>query len=119
MARLYGVSQRRIQQLIKIYKDTGEYQTLNPNRRPKRHLTEKEKDIIEKARKESRFGAQKSMVGGKLQIIGSDVRFDIFRTDFQSPKFRKIIKHLGMHQAPVMRWTKQSNEKNLLESLHN
>ena len=58
MARLYGVSQRRVQQLVKIYRDTGEYPTLNPNRRPKKHLTEEEKDIIEKARKESRFGAR-------------------------------------------------------------
>jgi putative transposase len=58
MARLYGVSQRRIQQLVKIYKETGEYPELNPNRRPERHLTEKEKNIIEDAYKDSYLGAR-------------------------------------------------------------
>jgi putative transposase len=58
MARLYDVSQRRVQQLVKIYRDTGEYPTLNPNRRPKTYLTEEEKDIIEKAYKECYLGAR-------------------------------------------------------------
>ena len=47
MARLYGVSQRRVQQLVKIYRDTGEYPVLNSRRRPKRYLTDEEKEIIE------------------------------------------------------------------------
>ncbi len=58
MAHLYGVTQRRVQQLVQIYRETGEYPVLNPKRRPKRYLTDEEKDIIEKARKESRFGAR-------------------------------------------------------------
>jgi transposase len=58
MAHLYGVTQRRVQQLVQIYRETGEYPVLNPKRRPKRYLTDEEKNIIEKARKESRFGAK-------------------------------------------------------------
>ena len=58
MARLYGVSQRRVQQLVKIYRDTGEYPVLNPKRRPKRYLTDEEKDIIEEAHKIARLGAR-------------------------------------------------------------
>jgi len=58
VAQIYGVSQRRIQQLVKIYKDTGEYPTLNPNRRPKTYLSEEEEDIIEKAYKECYLGAR-------------------------------------------------------------
>lgn len=58
MARLYDVSQRGVQQLVKIYRDTGEYPTLNLGRRPKTYLTEEEKDIIEKTRKEYYLGAR-------------------------------------------------------------
>jgi putative transposase len=58
MARLYGVSQRRVQQLVKVYRDTGEYPKLNPNRRPKTYLSEEEKDIIERAYKECYLGAR-------------------------------------------------------------
>jgi len=58
VAQIYRVSQRRVQQLVKIYKKTGEYPVLNPNKRPKRHLIEEKKDIIEEARKKSRFGAR-------------------------------------------------------------
>ena len=60
---------------------------------------------------------QESMVGGKLQIIDSDVKLDIYRTDFQSPKFKKMIKDLGLHQAPVMRWTKQFKRRKALQCL--
>ncbi len=31
------MTNRRIEQLIKIFKETGEYPVLNPNRRPKLH----------------------------------------------------------------------------------
>jgi putative transposase len=58
IAQIYGVSQRRIQQLVKIYKDTGEYPTLNPTRRPRTYLSEEEKDIIERAYKECYLGAR-------------------------------------------------------------
>lgn len=64
-----------------------------------------------------RIHDQQSMVGGKLKITTSDVKLDIYRTDFQSLKFKKVIKHLGLHQAPVMRWTKQSKRKEALDYL--
>jgi len=64
-----------------------------------------------------RIHDQQSMVGGKLQIIDSDVKLDICRTDFQLQKFKRAVKHLGLHQAPVMRWTKQFERKKALQCL--
>ncbi len=58
VANIYKVSQRRIQQLVKIYKDTGEYPQLKMNRRPRTYLTDEQKEIIEKAYKESHLGAR-------------------------------------------------------------
>ncbi len=52
------VSQRRIQQLVKQFKETGEYPVLNPKRRPKTYLSEEQKKIIKKAYSESYFGAR-------------------------------------------------------------
>ena len=58
VAHIYNISQRRIQQLVKIFKDSGEYPQLKMNRRPKTHLTDKQKEIIEKAYRESHLGAR-------------------------------------------------------------
>lgn len=58
IAMIYGVSRRRIQQLVKTYKETGEYPTLNMKRRPKTYLTNEEKEIIERAYRESFLGAR-------------------------------------------------------------
>ncbi len=52
------VSQRRIQQLIKRFKETGEYPVLNPKRRPKTYLSEEQKKIIKQAYSESYLGAR-------------------------------------------------------------
>jgi len=45
VANIYKVSQRRIQQLVKIYKDTGEYPQLKMNRRPRTYLTDEQKEL--------------------------------------------------------------------------
>jgi putative transposase len=58
VAKACNVTQRRIQQLVKVYRDTGKYPTLNPKRRPKTCLSHEEKRIIEKAYKESSLGAR-------------------------------------------------------------
>jgi transposase InsO family protein len=58
IAMIYGVSRRRIQQLVKTYKETGKYPTLNMKRRPKTYLTDEEKEIIEGAYRESFLGAR-------------------------------------------------------------
>jgi len=59
LARHYGVSIRRIQQLVKEYKQTGKYPHLNPGRRPKgKPLTDTEKEIIDQVWEETRFGAR-------------------------------------------------------------
>ena len=57
VAKIYGVSTRRIQQLVKYYRETGEYPMLDKKRRPKTHLNRDEKQIIEDAYNESFIGA--------------------------------------------------------------
>jgi putative transposase len=58
VAAIYGVSRWRIQQLVKEYKETGEYPLLDKNRRPKTYLSDEEKRIIEEAYNESFLGAR-------------------------------------------------------------
>ena len=58
VATIYGVSRRRIQQLAKYYRETGEYPMLDKKRRPKTHLSDEEKQIIEDAYNESFLGAR-------------------------------------------------------------
>ncbi len=58
IAQQCSVSQRRIQQLVKAYKSTGKYPQSRPCGRPRTHLTDKQKEIIEKAYNESSLGAR-------------------------------------------------------------
>lgn len=62
VAAIYGVSARRIQQLVKSYKETGEYPVLDRKRRPRTPLSEEEEEeeerIIERAYNESFLGAR-------------------------------------------------------------
>ena len=58
VARDLKVSQRRIQQFVKHFKETGEYPVLNMNRRPKTYLTDEQKKIIQRAHVESFLGAK-------------------------------------------------------------
>ena len=57
-SRTYGITERRVQQLTKMYRDTGEFSKLNPNRRPKTHLSDEQKAIIDKVWEETRLGAR-------------------------------------------------------------
>ena len=57
IADTYGIGIRRIQQLNKIYKETGEIPCLCKSRRPKRELTENEKEIIDEAYNDVFLGA--------------------------------------------------------------
>ena len=58
VATIYGVSRRRIQQLVKYYRETGKYPMLDKRRRPKTHLSGEEKRIIEDAYNVSFLGAR-------------------------------------------------------------
>ena len=58
IAKTYGVSRRRIQQLAKEYKETGEYPVLNMKRRPRTYLNDEQKQVIEKAYNECFLGAR-------------------------------------------------------------
>jgi putative transposase len=53
VAEIYNVSDRWIQILVRRYRITGEYPVLNRMRRPKIELTDEEKELIDKAVKES------------------------------------------------------------------
>lgn len=62
VAAIYGVSARRIQQLVKSYKETGEYPVLDRKRRPRTPLSDEEEEeeerIIERGYNESFLGAR-------------------------------------------------------------
>ena len=58
VAAIYGVSARRIQQLVKSYKETGEYPVLDRKRRPRTPLSDEEERIIERGYNESFLGAR-------------------------------------------------------------
>ena len=46
VANTFDISPRRVEQFVKIFKETGKYPILNPKRRPKVYLTEDQKKII-------------------------------------------------------------------------
>ena len=58
-ARIYGVRVRRIQQVIKKYKEGGEVPVLKRERRPKTELSKEQKEIIEEVWRDTRVGARK------------------------------------------------------------
>jgi len=58
VAAIYGVSRRRIPQLVKSYKETGAYPVLDRKRRPRTPLSAEERQIIEAAYNESFLGAR-------------------------------------------------------------
>jgi len=58
VAYTFDISPRRVEQLVKFFKETGKYPILNPKRRPKVYLTEDQKKIIKQAYSESYFGAR-------------------------------------------------------------
>ena len=52
ISEIYNVTQRRIQLLVKKYKETGIYPIMNKERRPKILLTENQKELIDESLKE-------------------------------------------------------------------
>lgn len=48
VSQIYGVTERRVQQLVKIHRDTGEIPALNPRRRPRTYLSADQKDAIDR-----------------------------------------------------------------------
>jgi len=45
MAEIYDITRRRVQQLVKEYRKTGDVPKLKKNRRPRTYLTKEEKEI--------------------------------------------------------------------------
>jgi putative transposase len=71
MANLYGISQRRAQQLTKQFKDTGIVPKLKKTRRPKIELTEEEKQAIDKVWQETRRSSR--MIWFELRKRGYNI----------------------------------------------
>ena len=57
-AHIYGITARRVQQLLKRYRETGEVPVLKKERRPKTSLSEQQERIIDEVWKETRLGAR-------------------------------------------------------------
>jgi len=57
-ADIYNISIRRVQQLVKEYREKGRMPGLNKNRRPRTYLTEEQKRIIDEVWDEMRVGAR-------------------------------------------------------------
>ena len=57
-AEIYGVSIRRVQQLVKEYREKNIIHRQKKNRRPKTYLTEEQKIIIDEVWKEMKVGAR-------------------------------------------------------------
>lgn len=55
---IYGITMRRVQQLIKEHRETGKSHILNRKRRPETILSEVQKTAIEEAWEDSRLGAR-------------------------------------------------------------
>jgi len=58
IGQIQGVSRRRVQQLVKFFKEHGEYPQLNMSRRPATTLTDEQEIIIDEAFEESKLGAR-------------------------------------------------------------
>ncbi len=58
IASVYGVTPRRVQQLVKEYRETKKYPELKKERRPKVYLSHSEKEIIEKVFLETKLSAR-------------------------------------------------------------
>ncbi len=58
VSRIYGVTARRVQQLAKMYRDTGEIPMLNPHRRPRTYLSYDQRVVIGQVWEETRVGAR-------------------------------------------------------------
>jgi len=70
-AAQWGVSKRRLQQVLQAYRRTGQVPTLNPNRRPKGPaLTIEEQEWIERARATTVRGATRMFKWLKDQGVG-------------------------------------------------
>ncbi len=58
VAPIYNISERRVQQLVKGFKNTKKYAELNKNRRPKENLTASQKQLIDVVSQHHRVGAR-------------------------------------------------------------
>ena len=58
VAPVYDLTARRVQQLVRHFKETGKMPQLNKSRRPRTFLTEEQKEAIDKAFQETKLSAR-------------------------------------------------------------
>jgi len=123
ISEIYNVSNRWIQILVRHYKSKGEYPVLNRMRRPKTKLTEEEKELINKAVKESGLTSTvhirlyiEKYYGGKLpynKIHRHLLKSGFSKEDPKKKKQRKYCRyerdhsfslvHLDWHESKVIK----------------
>jgi putative transposase len=91
--RVYGVSQRRIQQLVKQHQDTGVMPKLNPQRRPKgAALTQEEKTHIDRVWERTRWNSHllyQELRKESIRIPKHKIHAYLTATDRNRPNPRK------------------------------
>ena len=101
-AEIYHVSQRRVQQILKEYRETGEIPVLNQNRRPKTHLKEEQERMIEEVWKETRVGSMSKVTPLRTRLSLESRRATILRVA------KKRIFHTSEQDSQIL----QGNRKN-------
>ena len=58
VACVYGISERRVRQLVQQFRETGEMPMLNESRRPKTALTSEQEEVIQEVFREVRVSSR-------------------------------------------------------------
>jgi len=69
-AQIYGITARRVQKILKKYRETGEIPVLKKERRPKTSLTEQQEKIIDEVWRETRLGARLLIMSCRREVTG-------------------------------------------------
>ncbi|MFH1588625.1 MAG: DDE-type integrase/transposase/recombinase [Candidatus Diapherotrites archaeon] len=92
LAKLYEVSVRRVQQIMKEYNESGEIPVLKKNRRPKESLSLEEKEVIDKAYE-------------KVRLCACRIK------PFIKKKFKMNISHNKIHEHLKQKGLAKSDKK--------
>ena len=87
LSQIYNISQRWIQILVKKYKDTKTYPTMNKSRRPSSQLTENQKEVIIEALEKSNLNGAVTL---KLFILKH------YKIIIPKNKLHNYLKELGV-----------------------
>jgi len=71
IALTYGITPRRVRQIMQAYRETGQMPTIKQNRRPKTELSEQQKNAVDTAFRETKLGSR--LLYFELQKRGTSV----------------------------------------------